>query len=177
MRRCFVGRLDERRPNHPSAVDHHERCAIGAFRSLGHPQRGHRAGRAARDRRTRRRAHRRTRGPRLRSASFSAGRSLRQRGRRMDVRPRLARAAHGFRGLAGAHRPDGASLYAGRRALRPVVPCIVRGARRCRYSTGAGLLGNRFGDLRRGLSANGTHICKSRLEQSELDAVLADGLR
>ena len=63
---------------------------------------------------------------------------------------------------------------------RLVVPCIVRGARRCRYATGAGLLGNRFGDLRRGFRRTGRTLASlglGELERASLTTVLAEGLR
>ncbi len=53
-----VGGLDERRPDHPSAADHHECRADRALRSLGHPQRRHAAVDPARSRCARRRADR-----------------------------------------------------------------------------------------------------------------------
>ena len=61
---------------------------------------------APRHRCARRRAHRGARGARLRRAALSARRPLRQRGRGMDVRPRLARQAHRVGRLARADRAD-----------------------------------------------------------------------
>ena len=102
LRRCAVRRADECRPDHPSAADRDECRADRAFRALGHPQ-GRHAGRdPPRHRRARCRTHRRARGARLWRAAFSAGASLRQRRRDLDVWPRLARPADRFRRLARA---------------------------------------------------------------------------
>jgi len=72
-------------------------------------------------RRARRRTHRGARRIWLLQPAFPTGASLCQRGRAMDVWPRLARSADRFRRLARADRAVGASLHAGRFTPRPVV--------------------------------------------------------
>ena len=67
LRRCPVGRADERRAGHPSAADGDERRAAAALRALGHPRRRHAAGGARRHRPARPRADRGARGARLRA--------------------------------------------------------------------------------------------------------------
>ncbi len=130
LRRCPVGRADERRAGDPSAADGDERGAAAALRALGHPRRRHAAGGARRHRPARPGADRGARGARLRRAALSARRPLRQRP--LDVR-RRAQEARRLGRLARAHRPAHPSLrHRGHRA-RPRLPrlggALVR--RRC----------------------------------------------
>ena len=84
---------------------------------------------------------------------FPLRRSLRARRRRMDVRARLARQADRLGRLARAHRADAASLHAGRRAHRAVVPRLVRRARRRADAARARVPLDRRRGVRRGFLA------------------------
>jgi hypothetical protein len=84
VRRCPLGRADERRADHPPAADRDERGAAAAPRTLGHPCRRHAAGGARGDRSARPGAHRGARGVRLGRAALPAGRPLHERP--LDVR-------------------------------------------------------------------------------------------
>ena len=181
LRRRALGRADERRPDHPSAADHHERRAARAFRALGHPQGGHasrpcavsptrsmpNASRCARRSATARRI--------FRSQSLCA----RRRG--VDVRPRLARQADRLRRLARAHRADAASLHAGGRADRPVVSGVMRRVRRRADAAGARVPDYWRGDLRRGFHADGADADVARPSVASTRATsrrcCAEGLR
>ena len=67
-----------------------KRLPVGVFRALGHSQGRHAASDPPGHRRARCRTHRDAQGFWLWQPAFSAGASLRQRRRAMDVRPRLA---------------------------------------------------------------------------------------
>ena len=90
MRRCALGRADERRSDHSSAADHHERRPDRAFRQVGHPQGRNPAGDPPRDGRARCRTHRHPRGAWLRRAALSARRPLFEGRRALDVCARRA---------------------------------------------------------------------------------------